>query len=1095
MFKKLLVIVSTLVALVVATVAPAVSQTNPGTNRFVVNIKDYGAVGNGTCTPLSVVFPNLAAARAGYPFADDLSQCMDWAATQKAINVAFASAPVNSSYQVYCPTGNYQLSNPLMFDGANGIQGSYSAWNSGTTYNNGDNVTYNGIPWLSMGSGNVGNPPTSQALYPQQLQVAFNGTINQAGFPWSVVTISNASPAVFTIPGGGITISNGSPIFPFTQQFANPNGGSTPVLPTGLNANQIYYAANVTSTTFNVSASPGGALINTSSAGVGTFFVTPQAWQVAPIGTGAPFSNRVSFIGDEGLTGNGGCHFHTQYNWTTPAIFLSGQNGGLVKNITLIGNSPQEDGHNTYTGARCTAPYSVTGNPTSSSPAGPSVGSVGFALMANGGGSRTKFENDLAAGFHMGWNIGYGTNGELADSNTWEKSATSDNCIGAYFGETQAFINAMYDNTFYDNTVGVVAYSQEGAKIIGGNYSTGVANSTAFAVTSVSSTAGCGFICVTATITSPDVYLQSPMCAYAAGTAFNSGAAWVNAWPFASSCGYTTFVMNVSHWGVLGMYVMNYVPATGVITLGVPPALVGIYQGTCCGSDLATQIATVTKLWAAESAIPFFGQLQVDTVHIENDGTPTTLSCFCTRFFGGGRVAEIKNVVLNAEASLGALVCCQASNNPQSDFWAAKFYAQQTMPFINSTLGDTVIDGLSGGFNGISSPTGFYKAEMDRALIATETSTYIEGRHMMGTNNQNTATGSGGNNAAPLFDFSQSSIGNAFLSTPPLINPGTLGQLSGGYYAMGGSAFGSGLWDNASNFVSSAAFSVNGSNQMVNMADLWRSRGWGQSPMWGIRPAPWASPCILPSQYTALGSLPTITHSSQLQDFLSVNSGGSGYAMFDTITLNGGAGTPAVVFVTGVSGGVITSVQVQSGGAYTTESATFTQASTSGSGTGATFNLPYWYVNYTISYPLLWGGAIYHACDYTGVGATFTGTKYAVTSPHLGYSYFQNLTTTNVPNLLWTMDGASPFVYMNREALELMFPGLVIGLVSDGTGGCTTIAQQNFMVLEVHPTIGYVKVVRADTDGGPYVPSLAASGITCKNTTINQASITRNNPY
>jgi hypothetical protein len=87
------------------------------------------------------------------------------------------------------------------------------------------------------------------------------------------------------------------------------------------------------------------------------------------------------------------------------------------------------------------------------------------------------------------------------------------------------------------------------------------------------------------------------------------------------------------------------------------------------------------------------------------------------------------------------------------------------------------------------------------------------------------------------------------------------------------------------------------------------------------------------------------------------------------------------------------------------------------------------------------------------------------------------------------MDGASPFIYMNQEALELMFPGLVIGLVSDGTGGCTAIAQQNFMVLEVHPSTGYVKVVRTDTDGGPYLPSLAVSGITCKNNTIAQQAI------
>lgn len=1062
-----------------------------------INIKTYGATGDGTCRQLSSAYGSLAAAQAVYPFVSDLTQCIDWAATQQAINVAFATAPVDSSFTVYCPAGNYQLSNPLMFDQANGIQGSYSAWESGITYGNGANVTYNGIPWLSMGSGNIGNPPTSQALYPTQLQIANTGGggnpwINQAGFPWVTVSFSNASPTTVTVFGGQTQVSANLPLVFFTQQFANPNGGSTPALPTGINANQVYYivgsSINNTAGTFQISTTPGGGAIGSSGGGVGTFFASAQVWQVQPIGTGAPFSNRVSFVGDDGITSNGGCRFHTQYNWTTPVIFISGQNGGLIKNITVNGNAPLTDGNNVYTGARCTSPFSLTGQPTSSSPAGPSIGTAGFALMSNGGGSRTKFENTGAQLLSIGYWIGYGTNGELADSNTWEKSLANENCIGIYFGETQAFINTIYDTTGNDNDTGVVAYSQEGAKIIGGNWSAGITNSTSFAVTSVSSAAGCGFLCITATITSPDVYLQAPMCAYSAGQAYNSGARWLNAWPFASGCGYTTFVMNVPHWGLIGSYVANYVPQTGVITLAVPAAWAGIYQGACCGSDLATQLATVTTLYAAESPIAFFGDSQVDSVHIEN-GTPTTLSCFCTRFFGGARPAELRNVYFNAEATLTSYGCCNwTSNGISASKYLSRFYVQNVIPFINSTLGDTIIDGLSGGFNGASAATGFWRGAMDRALIATETSSYVEGRHMMGANNQNTSTGSGGNHGGPLFDFANSAIGTEWLNTTPLVNPGTLGQLSGGYYAMGGSAYGSGTWDNPSNFVSSAAYSVNGSNQMVNQADLWRSRGWGQSPYWGIRPAPWSSPCILPSQATSLGSLPAITHTGFLQDFLNVNSGGTGYTNGDTLTLVGGTGTAATVFVTGVSGGVITGVQVLTTGSYTgTFPTTFTV--TGGTGTGATFNSPIWYTNYTIGYPLLWGGHIYKACNYND--ASFSGPKYAIKSTHTGWSYGQNLTTTNVPNLSWTMDGASPFIYMNLEALELMFPGLFFSLT--GSGGCS--GTESFVVLEVHPSAGYVKVVRADNDGSNYVPALAASGTSCSGTTIGQASFSLVNPY
>lgn len=72
---------------------------------------------------------------------------------------------------------------------------------------------------------------------------------------------------------------------------------------------------------------------------------------------------------------------------------------------------------------------------------------------------------------------------------------------------------------------------------------------------------------------------------------------------------------------------------------------------------------------------------------------------------------------------------------------------------------------------------------------------------------------------------------------------------------------------------------------------------------------------------------------------LAVNAGGSGYVIGDTLVLAGG--TPAqmpVITVTGVSGGAITSFAISSGGAFNANgSGAFTQYSTSGAGTGATF--------------------------------------------------------------------------------------------------------------------------------------------------------------
>ncbi len=73
--------------------------------------------------------------------------------------------------------------------------------------------------------------------------------------------------------------------------------------------------------------------------------------------------------------------------------------------------------------------------------------------------------------------------------------------------------------------------------------------------------------------------------------------------------------------------------------------------------------------------------------------------------------------------------------------------------------------------------------------------------------------------------------------------------------------------------------------------------------------------------------------------------GGTGYAVNDTITIAGGTGTAAVITVTAVSGGVITAIGTGQTGAYSAlPPSPLTQASTSGGGTGATFD-PY-FVNW-----------------------------------------------------------------------------------------------------------------------------------------------------
>lgn len=78
-----------------------------------LNIKAFGAICDGTSHPLSGTYASLAAAQAVYPFATALTQQIDWAATQAALNALpqidnTANTTVGGG-AVYVPPGNCQI--------------------------------------------------------------------------------------------------------------------------------------------------------------------------------------------------------------------------------------------------------------------------------------------------------------------------------------------------------------------------------------------------------------------------------------------------------------------------------------------------------------------------------------------------------------------------------------------------------------------------------------------------------------------------------------------------------------------------------------------------------------------------------------------------------------------------------------------------------------------------------------------------------------------------------------------------------------------------------------------------------------------------
>ncbi|WEK43651.1 MAG: hypothetical protein P0Y64_02115 [Candidatus Sphingomonas colombiensis] len=78
---------------------------------FALNPRDYGAIGDGYYHSLSEQFATLAAAQVAYPFATALTQSLDWAGIQAALNEA--ARDVNRRGVVQLPLGYFILSDGL----------------------------------------------------------------------------------------------------------------------------------------------------------------------------------------------------------------------------------------------------------------------------------------------------------------------------------------------------------------------------------------------------------------------------------------------------------------------------------------------------------------------------------------------------------------------------------------------------------------------------------------------------------------------------------------------------------------------------------------------------------------------------------------------------------------------------------------------------------------------------------------------------------------------------------------------------------------------------------------------------------------------
>lgn len=96
----------------------ASQRTQHDKNKDVINVKDFGAVGDGGDHPLSEFFSTLSVAQIAYPFVTSLTQSIDYAALQSAINAAKAL-----SAAVFIPSGSYVVNDEVKADYSVSIYG------------------------------------------------------------------------------------------------------------------------------------------------------------------------------------------------------------------------------------------------------------------------------------------------------------------------------------------------------------------------------------------------------------------------------------------------------------------------------------------------------------------------------------------------------------------------------------------------------------------------------------------------------------------------------------------------------------------------------------------------------------------------------------------------------------------------------------------------------------------------------------------------------------------------------------------------------------------------------------------------------------
>lgn len=251
-------------------------------------------------------------------------------------------------------------------------------------------------------------------------------------------------------------------------------------------------------------------------------------------------------------------------------------------------------------------------------------------------------------------------------------------------------------------------------------------------------------------------------------------------------------------------------------------------------------------------------------------------------------------------------------------------------------------------------------------------------------------------------------------------------------------------------------------------------------------------------RYTKVDFGANTTTYEKAQTPFSISSGGTGYVVGDTVVLNGGsgaaAGTPTTIVVTQVSSGAVTNVDIVTPGNYSSQpTGTFSQASTSGTGTGLQVQALFFGKKYS-SRKLRRVELVYQSpASFIGVVGTTTdmflpwvddtehkpslcvigdsiqiGTYLRYAGAHIGASIAQsiglwdNLVINGIGGTGWITGGETAWSSPSRVADFIAHQAdfyLIIGSQNDGAASTTLENAVTSVINQLHEAVPHCKIV------------------------------------